>query len=277
MTWLLDKDLRKLIKAGNGPIEGLDPAKLDSAIVGCAVDLHVGEIYRPGAEQDEIGSAGKPHQMPITLAEGETAVIRTQEKFKLTKKQAALVFPVTSVSIQGLLMTNPGHVDPGYDGNVHVTVINMGRAGFCLRKGDRLLRALVYQLHDEVDSTPSPRDNLLSQELLDKLTPDFLSVDDRTSKAAKRELDQSVKQNQFLQYGLPAVAVLLGVIVTSVLTYFTNNSRFDDRIKLLEEIKASNRLSTLEESVKTDKRLQEVEAQIKLLRASPPATAASKP
>jgi deoxycytidine triphosphate deaminase len=277
MTWLLDKELRKQIKDGKGPIEGLDPAKLDSAIVGCAVDLHVGEIFRPGKAQGDAGSAGNPHQMPITLEEGETAVVRTQEKFKLTRNQAAIVFPVTSVSIQGLLMTNPGHVDPGYHGNVHLTVINMGRAGFSLRKGDRLLRALVYQLHDEVDSTPSPRDNLVSQELLDKLTPDFLSVGDRTTKAAKKELDQAVKQNQLLQYGLPAVAVLLGVIVSSTLTYCTNTTRFDDRIRLLEDIKASNRLTTLEESVKTEKRFQDVEAQIKLLRVAPSAAAKSKP
>jgi hypothetical protein len=128
-----------------------------------------------------------------------------------------------------------------------------------------------------VDSTPSPRDNLVSQELLDKLTPDFLSVGDRTTKAAKKELDQAVKQNQLLQYGLPAVAVLLGVIVSSTLTYCTNTTRFDDRIRLLEDIKASNRLTTLEESVKTEKRFQDVEAQIKLLRVAPSAAAKSKP
>jgi len=276
MSLMLDKELRAQIAAGRGPVEGLDPALLATAIVGCAIDLHVGDIFRPDKKDGKPGSATVPNQLQVTLKEGETAVVRTLEKFKLAKNQAALVFPATSVSIQGLLMTNPGHVDPGYEGPVHVTAINMSRAAFGLKKGDRLLRALVYQLSDNVDSTPTARATpLVTQELLEKLSPDFLSVNNRTAEAAKREMNEAAKQNQLLQYGLPAFATLVGIAVTSAVGLYTTNNRIDDRIRLLEEVKASNRLTTLEEDLKTEKRFQDIEAQVKALQpVAAPASAA---
>jgi dCTP deaminase len=152
MTLMIDKDLRNEIGAAPPRlVSGIDAKNLEDFVHGCAVEFRIGEIFVPGSAKDEAGSADHPRERHA-LGEGATAVIRTLESFQLDSQHTAVVFPVSSVSLQGLLMTNPGHVDPGYKGSLHVTVINMGRQPFLLRKGDRLLRALIFDLSREVAS-----------------------------------------------------------------------------------------------------------------------------
>lgn len=265
MGLLTDKQLREEIHSKKGNIlTGLADDRLNAAIRGCAIDLHIGGVFLPGKGKEEPGSATEPLRLCVSLKEGETAVIKTAESFKLDDRHAAFVFPASSVSIEGLLMTNPGHVDPGYVGPVHVTVINMGRAPFALQPGARLLRCLIYRLDDTVDSpkTAGAVASPVTNELLQKLSPDFLSVNERTAQAAKREIDASVKRSQWMQFVVPALATLLGVVVSTI----SSTSRFDERIKSLEEAKALERLQKLESSYPTEKRLFELEAQLKAMR-----------
>lgn len=272
--FMIDKDLR--LAATSQPaqiINGIDPKQVNTTIQGCAIDLHIGAVFRPGREAGHPGSANSPHSLAVTLQEGETAVVRTRETFKLDDRHAALVFPASRVSIQGLLMTNPGHVDPGYDGAVHVTVINMGREAFPLVPDERILRALVYELDHPVDTPKlAGGGSVITDELLSKLSPDFLSVADRTAKAAKREIDASVKRSQWLQFGFPALATLIGVIVTSTFTSCTTTARYDERIQTLEKANALDRLQKLELNYPTEKRLLELETQLKAMREAAPAS-----
>ena len=271
MGLMTDKELRGEIHSSKQRIlTGLGDDRLATAIRGCAVDLHIGGIFRPGKKNGEPGSATVPHLLSVTLKEGETAVVRTAESFKLDKQHAAFVFPASSVSIQGLLMTNPGHVDPGYEGPVHVTVINMGHEPFALQPKDRLLRAMIYRLDQEVVSSKQPGPGIVTEELLQKLSADFLSVNDRTAQAAKREIDASVKRSQWMQFGWPALATLVGVLVTSSLTTCTTTARYEDRIQSLEKANALDRLQKLELNYPTEKRLLELETQLRSMRDAPP-------
>lgn len=278
MGFITDKHLR-LAAASQPPqiIEGIDPSQIKTSIQGCAIDLHIGAVFRPGREAGHPGSAALPHLLAVTLQEGETAVVRTREHFKLDHRHAALVFPASRVSIQGLLMTNPGHVDPGYEGAVHVTVINMGREPFPLIPNERILRALVYELDQPVDSPkPASAGTVVTDELLSKLSPDFLSVGDRTAKAAKREIDASVKRSQWLQFGFPALATLIGVVVTSSLTSCTTTARYAERIQALEKANALDRLQKLELNYPTEKRLLQLETELKAMREAAAATRARR-
>lgn len=275
MGILIDTELRAGASATPAALlTGFDTTRLPTDIRGCAVDLHIGSVYRPGAKEGEPGSASKPFALSVVLNEGETALVQTLESFKLDAQHAAFVFPANSVSIQGLLMTNPGHVDPGYEGPVHVTVINMGREPYALQPKERLLRGVIYKLDSPV-ATPKGHglaNALVTQELLNKLSPDFLSVGQRTAAAAKKEIDASVKRSNFLQYVVPAIATLVGVALTSTLTTCTTTARFDERIKSLEDAKAVDRLKTLELNYPMERRLLEIENQLKRFQ-SPPVSA----
>lgn len=270
MGFLRDTDLRT--KIGQGTlIEGL-PSTGSSDVRGCAVDLHIGSIYRPGAETGKPGSATTPHLMQVTLSEGETAVIETIEKFKLDSQHAAFVLPASSVSVQGLLMTNPGHVDPGYQGSVHVTVINMGRKPYALVPKARFLRAFFYDLNAAAASPLTPTSvtgSRVTPELLERLSHDFLSVGERAGTAAKKEMDSVMKRSVWIQYGLPAVTTLIGAIAAAALSNYTLSARFDERLKTLEEAKAVDRLKDLEIRYPTaekmyllDKQVQEIKERL---------------
>lgn len=61
-------------------------------------------------------------------------------------KLAGIGFPPTSVSAKGVLMTNPGHVDPGFIGHLQFTLINMGKDRFTLAQADRIVTLLLFEL-----------------------------------------------------------------------------------------------------------------------------------
>ena len=263
MGLLVDSNLRAAASAKPATIiTGIDEKKIDESIRGCAINLRIGDIFMPGAEPEKLGSANRPRES-YPLAEGHTALIRTAESFLLDDEHAAIVFPASAVSMQGLLMTNPGLVDPGYCGPLHVTVINMGREVYSLKRGDRLLRGIVFKLENSVAAPyATPNKSPVTEELLQKLSPDFLSVSSRAASAAKREIDAATNKGLFLQFALPVVATALAAVIT----YFATNSNlrndFEQRIKSLEVTKASERLQKLETSVTFEKRLDAIDNKI---------------
>ena len=147
---LTDRELRGLIeKTENGLLTGYDVPfdwdSKDSLVQPSSIDLHVGAIFRPGVKPGKPGSAGNPRSS-ISLKTGETAIVETKESINLPADYAALGFPPSSVSSQGLLMTNPGHVDPGYKGTLTFTVINMGREVFKLRPAVPIVTLFRFEL-----------------------------------------------------------------------------------------------------------------------------------
>ncbi len=269
---LIDTELKKALEASPPRIlTGVDQANVMRQVAGCAIQLHIGGIFRPGTDPAKPGSSGAPRQR-CSLLEGETAVIQTAESFTLDESHTAIVLPVSSVSIQGLLMTNPGHVDPGYTGPVHVTVINMGSQPFELRAGDRILRALIIGLDERVEKPyVAPPKPTVTEELLGRLSPDFLSVNARGVAAAKKEIDSAIRANAFLQYVVPA---LVGVLSAAVVGWYSNYSvskDFERRIKTIEsadhDINADGRLRTLESDFALEGRLSAIDGRLQRIEA----------
>jgi dCTP deaminase len=265
MALLLDHDLRNLV-AATPPrlVIGVDLRNLDKQVHGCAVELRIGGIFRPGQEPPKRGSAQSPRR-EVVLMEGETAVVETLESFELDDSHTAIVLPVSSVSIRGLLMTNPGHVDPGFHGPLHVTVINMGREPYYLKKGERLLRALIFNLGKNVTS-PTRATTPFDDETLNRLSPDFLSVNSRVADAAKREIESAIRANGWLQYGLPALAAIVGAVISGYWTNISNTKEFERRITAIEtqsdKVNADVRLLKLEANYPTEQRLERLETKL---------------
>ena len=199
MSLLRDEDLITKITAvaPNVPyVEGIelptDPYSKDSSVQGASVDLHIGDIYVPGAKEGDAGGAQNPKSDHV-LKTGETAVVTTKETLHLPNNVAGFGFPPSRVSFRGLLMTNPGHVDPGYEGVMRFTVINMAREAYSLRSGDRIVTLLLFELEKAVRSDwrkrnpggeakgPSP----ISQATINRLSKDFVDVERRAKKIAK--------------------------------------------------------------------------------------------
>lgn len=198
-------------------------------IRGCSVDLTVGDIYVPGVAEGQLGSSAKP-QTSLTLEQGHTAVIRTHENVTLTTGQAAIVFPTSSVSRKGLLMTNPGHVDPGYSGHIHVTVINFGSKPYALEKGGRLLRALFFEQEGVATTSLGSIPNPITEELLKRLSVDFLDVEKRTIANAEKAIEKADRKTRILGLWIP----LLGVVVSAIVAYLFGLNKVEERVSKLE-------------------------------------------
>lgn len=161
----------------------------DSPVQPASLDLRIGEILIPGKHGEEPGAARHPVKEYV-LKCGQTALVKTLEKIDLPNDMVAVGFPPsTAVSSRGLLMTNPGQVDPGYVGKMHFTVINMAKEPYQLRERDPIVSLIFLKLQpharagwQERHDGASPQDDL--QERLDRLSHDFLDVEKRAADIA---------------------------------------------------------------------------------------------
>src|SRR5262249_49192949 len=138
-------------------LEGDPPQHLrhpNANVRSTSLELTIGEIFVPGSSPDDFGGADNGKQ-EHNLNQGHTAVIRTREILRMGASRAGVAFPPAHVSLKGLMMTNPGHIDPGYEGPLHCTVINMGHESYSLNRGDRIMRVLVFELDNGNQVAPN--------------------------------------------------------------------------------------------------------------------------
>jgi len=190
--FLNDEELHALLAPPSKVIEGLSrEAVTDSKadpIQPASVDLTIGGIYIPDTPTGEPGSVGNPITGEHLLDSGGTAVVETRETCHIPPDIGAIGFPPATVSAKGLLTTNPGHIDPGYEGTLSFTVINMGKRSFSLKCGDEIVTLLLFRMR-AARAPYDARDNgvhgAVKRERLDRLSYDFLSIDKRTQSAIK--------------------------------------------------------------------------------------------
>jgi deoxycytidine triphosphate deaminase len=121
------------------------PFEHDSAIQPASIDLHIGAIFVPERQEKEPGGLRRP-RTKHSLAPGHSVMITTKEKLDVPLDVTGMGFPLARMSSSGLLMTNPGHIDPGYKGSMTFTAINMGRLPFELREGDPIVTVMLFRL-----------------------------------------------------------------------------------------------------------------------------------
>jgi dCTP deaminase len=207
----------------------------DSPVQPSSIDLHIGSILLPGTKLGMDGSEERPLSTR-SLGPGETAIITTLETLNLPSNVAAIGFPPSSVSKQGLLMTNPGHVDPGYVGPMHFTVINMGREEFSLRKGAMIVTLLFFEMSSPVKRdysarNPSLKVGLPRQEEINQLSADFLDFTKRAKTIAKEEA-QSFEIKRTIIAGFVSVALLAA---TYFVPLWTGVGDLKERVGKLEQ------------------------------------------
>jgi len=186
----------------------------DSPIQPTSLDLTIGEIYLPGVDSTATGSISNPLKTRI-VEQGHTAIIVTKESLSFPSDLAGIGFPPSRLSIKGLLMINPGQIDPGSEGPLHFTVINMGKDAITLRESDVIFSLMFIKLHQGAERNLSERSegpikyNL--QELIDRLSFDFMSIEERAEVIAKNEVKKVGLRVQILQILVPIiVAIIVG-------------------------------------------------------------------
>jgi dCTP deaminase len=230
-VFLSDQELHAQLQETSDLFKGLDdtvlPYKSGSPVQAASVDLRIGGIFVPGSNPAMLGSAAKPRTQ-MTLAPGETAVVETLERCNLPKTIGAIGFPPASVSSKGVLMTNPGHIDPGYEGTLSFTVINMAEEGYELRRKDVIVTLLLFKLDTPAQAGYvdrfGPTGPAVSDQLLKRLSPDFLSVKKRVKAAATAEENKTRR----ISLGVPILVGLIGIITAWSATWLTSSNDIND-------------------------------------------------
>lgn len=244
MTVLRDLSISQTLQT-NPPlatnVDVHDIGRKASQIQPSSLDLTVGKIFVPGTTPDELGGTNNPRDR-INLQHGATAVIRTNEVLSLPHDLAAIGFPPSSVSLRGLLMTNPGHVDPGYSGTMSFTVINMGKETYQLKAGDPIVTLLFMKL-DAAPTVPysslkKPTNNPssgINEDLLGLLSADFMDIERRSEKKAV----EVVRKAEIRIPAFSAAAALLITLIGSLAVAWIEPWK-DDAEKLGSELSGLN-------------------------------------
>lgn len=279
MSLLVDRELHALTDPARvpAPIATAVPrgtGHWDSRIQPASLDLTIGRILLP---PEDMSSNEVRVESNIDLGEGKTAIIETLEELHLPPDLAAIGFPPSSVSLEGLLMTNPGHIDPGYIGKLKFTVINMGRQSYKLVSGNPICTVLFFRIsapdcdYDHLDKAgliPSrppatdPDRNL--RHILRQLSPDFLNFNNRIR-------NETARQSLASQIRVPIISGILAVFVTLMLNYLSGINDLKVKIEGIEksagmqEIKS--RVDKLENQQPISTQLSDLKARIEKLEA----------
>ncbi len=253
----------------------------ESPIQPSSIDLHIGSIFLPGTELGIDGSEDKPLSAH-TLRSGQTALITTLEVLNLPDNIAAIGFPPSRVSAQGVLMTNPGHVDPGYKGPMHFTVINMGRQEYHLRIDGVIVTVLFFEMSSAARIGYSTRNGggisgSPKQENINILSADFLDVERRAEGLAKEEVRKAgllLEQFKMRERFIVALMTLLVLVAGWVGSWLTGVKGLEAKIQQLEKAQA-----VAESSLNFDRRLTDLENRLRSLPStgSPAAAISGQP
>jgi hypothetical protein len=111
-------------------------------------------------------------------------------------------------------MTNPGHIDPGYHGNLRFTVINMSAQPFPLRTGDAIVTLLIDKLASGVNRNFQQRTGggtvgEPGWDEVNRLAKDFVNVEERAKKIAN---DAGIKWTLIVG-ALGTIATLIATLI----------------------------------------------------------------
>ena len=163
-------------------------------------------------------------------------MIVTEERLNMPRNWAAYGFPPSHVSAAGLLMTNPGHLDPGYAGKLRFTVINMSADRIALRQGDPIVTLIIHHLDAAVAHDFTQRRNAAghgglpdpSWDDVNRLAKDFVDVEARAKRIASAQiqeaenrLNQLDSRTKYTTAFIGAVAGAIGILGTLLVGWLT--------------------------------------------------------
>ena len=97
----------------------------------------------------EVFDPGKQSPM-VTLSPGQMVIVITFEELSIPTDLCATVYSRNTLQKQNILALNAGHVDPGFDGQIIIRLINLGSSPWVLSLGAAIF-TIVFHSIEEVD------------------------------------------------------------------------------------------------------------------------------
>jgi len=134
----------------------------------CSYDLRIGTIFRDG---QIINDSHSEANKQFIINPGEIISIFTWEELDLPNNVMATAFAINKQSSRGLLVLNPGHIDPGFKGCLTVKAINLRKVPLTISRGAEIF-TVVFQTLPKSTTSPYTK-NILREER----ERDFNSID----------------------------------------------------------------------------------------------------
>jgi len=197
----------------------------------CSYDLRIGTIFRDGQIINEYHEKANSK---FIIPPGEIVSIATLEEIRLPNDVAATAFPINSQSRKGLMVLNPGHVDPGFNGFLTVKVINLRKVPLPISRGDKIFTIIFEGLPKPVSdpyTSNNPRhkrEGFISQQDLE-VSPKSLYEIIKISKDETFTTKQDVK-NIITTHWISILTIILAIvaalasIIAVILSFKSSNS-----------------------------------------------------
>lgn len=198
-TFLTDGQMRLLAQAGHAVVEPFDEAFLQSA----SIDLRLGDIqYKYKFDSYALGQDITPDDYEhvkfeeIILEPRESAFIGLAETIHVPANCVGFVFPRSSITRIGLSIP-PVYINPGYNGQMPITIVNNTAIKVKISPRVRVAQLLCARL--SVDAR-LPYDLSPSSKYIDEvIAPSRLHSDEEIRAALEQVLRQTVP-GRFLEH-----------------------------------------------------------------------------
>jgi len=229
----------------------------DSLVQPSSLDLHVGTIFVPPKDEPKAGDL-VDKRAEYTLEPGQAIVVDTLEILDFPNDIAAFGFPPTTISDRAILMTNPGHIDPGFKGRLSFTLINMGREPYLIKKDITIATLLLVKLAnppttDFIQRHPGFTQSDPTTFELRRLGRDFLDLDQRARKAAEIIVRQESAHISRTGIWLTVITAFLSAALAFGASWFQSKEAIAD-------LKA--KVGALENQLKIESRLNDIETKV---------------
>lgn len=239
-------------------------------------DLRIGTIYK----EEKIFSNDHDNSLHfVKIKPSEIVTMLTLEVITIPPDCTGTVFAINRMSSRGLLILNPGHIDPGYIGPISVCAINLSNDTIKLDLNDSIFTLILSELKSKIktDQLYSPSYpsttrkeyessyykksfSLLSNSIFD------LVVNHQES---RKLLIEKLIQNflAFCKKSVSAIVILL-TIGAAFYTIFPESSIFNGKEKEIQEIESKaellkdtisnlkNKVAELEEVITKEEKLK---------------------
>lgn len=217
------------------------PAFNYKQIQSSSVDLTVGGIYVPEKIKDisKVKSFSDLATRQCNIDPGETIIIELAEEVQLSKSIGGILLPPNSLTKNGIIMTNPGHIDPGYGGKLTVCLINMGKDAVTMESRSVVATLLLFRLSSQSSGYQKGPGGGANLTQLSKLSKDFANISERSYGYIKKAIWMHLVTALTV---ISLVIAVLAIAVPGVATVLTNvlevrhgESKNGEAIRKLEE------------------------------------------
>jgi deoxycytidine triphosphate deaminase len=296
---LTDAEIMKAIALSELVLEqandggGTSPFHAERCVQPSSIDLSIGRVFLPPPSEIPEPMAEPHGETGFILQPGHTVLVETEQKITLSTTIAAFGFPPSRLAKNSILMTNPGHVDPGFSGFLKFTLINMGRNPFSICKGSTVVSLLVFRFDAPVKkaffaANPKFKEGDIVAPLLNMLAPDFARFTDRMRDAAEKAVEKQLenirketadaKQSYTSaaaaadnrKFVIPVVAALIAAVVAAIGNYISTSSqqRFAPAIDLITVRERVARIESAGDIDQLRENVEKIGAEMKRIETS---------